>query len=165
MPLSILYCLHGKSSNVTLSTPSSPLPHSLYNAQSINGLYHNNCFHTTISISKALKKRKKRMGNRPDRQVVPTTDTTAGKELGGDRRKQEEVEEEKKAGASTVKVKIVITRKQWKELVSNGDLQSLDAHKLLNLVIMSMKTSGGNVGREKKRWRPSLQKIEEVSSE
>ncbi|KAI0495198.1 hypothetical protein KFK09_025348 [Dendrobium nobile] len=106
------------------------------------------------------------MGNCSGRQVVPTTDTTAGrKELGGDRRKQEEVEEEKKAGASTVKVKIVITRKQWKELVSNGDLQSLDAHKLLSLVIMSMKTTGGNVGREKKRWRPSLQKIEEVSAE
>lgn len=122
--------------------------------------------HTTISISKDLKKRKKRMWNCSGRQVVPTTDTTAGrKELGGDRRKQEEVEEEKKAGASTVKVKIVITRKQWKELVSNGDLQSLDAHKLLSLVIMSMKTSGGNVGREKKRWRPSLQKIEEISAE
>ncbi|KAH0451613.1 hypothetical protein IEQ34_018912 [Dendrobium chrysotoxum] len=104
------------------------------------------------------------MGNCAHRQVVPTSGTTAGKELGGDRRKQEEVEE-KKAGASTVTVKIVITRKQWKELVSNGDLQSLDAHKLLSLVIMSMKTSGGNVGREKKRWRPSLQKIEEVSSE
>ncbi|PKU73978.1 hypothetical protein MA16_Dca022721 [Dendrobium catenatum] len=137
--------LHGKSSNVTLSTSSSPLSHSPYNAQSI--------------------KKKKRMGNCVGRQVVPTTDTTAGKERSGDRRKQEEVEEEKKAGASTVKVKIVITRKQWKELVSNGDLQSLDAHKLLSLVIMSMKTSGGNVGREKKRWRPSLQKIEEVSAE
>ncbi|KAH0451983.1 hypothetical protein IEQ34_019282 [Dendrobium chrysotoxum] len=100
------------------------------------------------------------MGNCLDRQVVPTTyDMNDGKEL-DDWRKQEEEEEEKKDAASTVQVKIVITRKQWEELVSSGDLQSLDAHKLLSLVVM--KTSGRNVGAEKKMWRPLLQKIEEV---
>ncbi|KAI0495199.1 hypothetical protein KFK09_025349 [Dendrobium nobile] len=101
------------------------------------------------------------MGNCLDRQVVPTTyDMNDGEDL-GDRRKQEEEEEEKKRAASTVQVKIVMRRKQWEELVSSGDLQSLDIDKLLSLV--AMKASGINVGAEKKMWRPSLQKIEEVS--
>ncbi|PKU73979.1 hypothetical protein MA16_Dca022722 [Dendrobium catenatum] len=101
------------------------------------------------------------MGNCLDRQVVPTTyDMNGGEEL-DDQRKQEEEEEEKKDAASTVQVKIVMRRKQWEELMSSGDLQSLDIDKLLSLV--AMKASGRNVGAEKKMWRPSLQKIEEVS--